>query len=265
MIVVSDNLRITLPAILSAVENMDPTPIRDLIRRCVHAGVGAVDVNSGPLSKGAREKMNFLVRTVQEACDLPLFIDTVNPEAMEAGLVACHGRGVINGVSLEPEKLSAILPLAVRHDVHVIAYLLDEKGHVPPDAAGRMEVAVALFAELEQAGIAPARIIFDPVVAPLVWQDGNRQNMAVLEVIRSLPDLLGVRVRTIAGLSNLTTGAPNKASRAHYQAAFLPMLAAAGTDMILMNTQDPNLLRVAAVSRSITGEAIFSWVGSAIV
>ena len=30
------------------------------------------------------------------------------------------------------------------------------------------------------------------MVAPLAWQDGNSQNMAVLEVIRTLPDLLGV-------------------------------------------------------------------------
>lgn len=43
-------------------------------------------------------------------------------------------------------------------------------------------------------------MIIDPVVAPLVWQDGNLQNMEVLEVIRTLPDLLGFPVRTIAGM-----------------------------------------------------------------
>jgi cobalamin-dependent methionine synthase I len=35
-------------------------------------------------------------------------------------------------------------------------------------------------------------------------------------------------VRTIAGLSNLTTGAPDADTRRRYQSAFLPMLVAAG-------------------------------------
>ena len=36
-----------------------------------------------------------------------------------------------------------------------------------------MQAAVDLFGECQNAGIAPERLIFDPVVAPLVWQDGN--------------------------------------------------------------------------------------------
>lgn len=57
-----------------------------------------------------------------------------------------------------------------------------------------------MFNECRKAGIQPQRLIIDPVVAPLVWQDGNLQNMEVLEVIRTLPDLLGFPVRTIAGM-----------------------------------------------------------------
>ncbi|WP_300458157.1 hypothetical protein [Desulfobacula sp.] len=55
--------------------------------------------------------------------------------------------------------------------------------------------------------VADNRIIIDPVVPPLVWADGIVQARAVLNVIRMLPDLLGFNVRTIAGISNLTTGA----------------------------------------------------------
>jgi 5-methyltetrahydrofolate corrinoid/iron sulfur protein methyltransferase len=259
MIVVADNLRITLPAVQQAVERLDPEPIRQMANACKAAGAQAMDINSGPLTRNPAEKMTFLVHSVQACVDLPLVLDTTNPDAMAAGLAACNGRATINGVSLEPEKLQRILPLARQTDADLVAYLLRPDGHVPADAAGRMEAAVQLFAECEKAGIAPERLIYDPIVAPLTWQDGNRQNMAVLKTIRTLSDLLGVPVRTIAGLSNLTTGAPDATARKRYQHAFLPMLADAGTDFILMNVLDPDLMRTVEACRNITAGSVFSW------
>lgn len=259
MIVVADNLRITLPAIARAVEERQPDPIRQMAVACRDAGAGAIDINSGPLTRHPAEKMTFLVQTVQECVDLPLMLDTSNPDAITAGLAACRNRVVINGVSLEANKLDRILPLARRTDADIIGYLLRSDGHVPPDAAGRMEVAVALFDQCQKAGIRPERLIIDPVVAPLAWQDGNRQNMAVLEVIRTLPDLLGYPVRSIAGLSNLTTGAPDADMRRRYQVAFLPMLAAAGVEMILLNALDAAIMDVAASCRNISADMIFTW------
>ena len=259
MLIVADNLRITQPVVREAVERAEPKPIQQLVRACADAGAQALDINSGPLTRNPAEKMTFLIRSVQSAIDLPLFLDTTNPTAMAAGLAACNRRAVINGVSLEPEKLKHILPLARRYDADLVGYLLRPDGHVPGDAAGRMEAAVQLFGECDRAGIPPERVIIDPIVAPLAWQDGNRQNMAVLEVIRTLPDLLGVRVRTMAGLSNLTTGAPDTATRRRYQCAFLPMLAAVGLDIVLMNGLDPELMSAAAACRNIAEGTVFSW------
>lgn len=259
MMIVADNLRITLPAIREAVERMEADPIQQMVRACKRAGAQALDINSGPLTRNPAAKMTFLVRSVQAAVDLPLVLDTTNPAAMDAGLAACDQRPVINGVSLEPEKLKRILPLAQAYDADLVCYLLRPDGQVPADAAGRMEAAVQLFGECDRAGILPDRLIVDPIVAPLAWQDGNHQNMAVLEVIGTLPDLLGVPVRTMAGLSNLTTGAPDAAARRRYQCTFLPMLTAAGLDIILMNTLDPELMSAAAACRNIVEAAVFSW------
>ena len=62
------------------------------------------------------------------------------PASMRAG-----GRCIINGFSLEPNKLDGILPLARQYDVDIIGYLLHSNSQVPIDAAEMMEVAVALF------------------------------------------------------------------------------------------------------------------------
>ncbi len=259
MIVVADNLRITLPAIRQAVERLDPGPVRQMADACRDADAQAIDINSGPLSRHAQTKMTFLIQTVQAAADLPLVLDTTNPEAMAAGLALCRRRATINGISLEPHKLARFLPLAKRFDCDLVGYLLQPDGQVPADAAGRMEAAVALFGQCRQAGIDPQRLIIDPVVAPLAWQDGNRQNMAVLDVIRALPDLLGFPVRTIAALSNLTSGAPDRETRRHYQTAFLPMLAAAGLDMVMMNVLDPALMHLVRACATIAGRKVFAW------
>ncbi|MBC2711257.1 MAG: hypothetical protein HGJ94_09760 [Desulfosarcina sp.] len=58
---------------------------------------------------------------------------------------------------------------------------------------------------------------------------------------------------------NLTTGAPGPDTRRRYRNAFLPMLAAAGLDMVLMNVLDPATMRVARSCRDITVGAIFTW------
>ncbi|MDL2330169.1 dihydropteroate synthase [Desulfosarcina sp. OttesenSCG-928-A07] len=259
MISVADNLRITIPAIARAVENKDPAPVQKLVAQCRDAGAHAIDINSGPLSRYPKDKMRFLVETVRAVTDLPLVLDTSNPDAMAAGLAYSGGTVIINGISLEPEKLSRILPLALSHDCDVIGYLLDADGHVPADTESRMEAAVALFGECQAAGLSPDRLIVDPVVAPLSWPDGNHQNIAILDVVRTLPDLLGFPVRTIAGLSNLTTGAPDNSYRRIHQQAFLPMLAAAGASMILMNALDPGLMTMARACEKIRNQSIFSW------
>ena len=259
MQIIADNLRITQPAIANAVRNLDPAPIREMAVACRDAGADAIDINSGPLSRDAEKKMIFLVETVQNAVDLPLMLDTTNPTAMTAGLAASRKPAMINGVSLEPEKLSRILPLAAKTNAGIVCYLLRPDGHVPPDADGLMENAVALFGECQAAGIPPARTIFDPIVAPLIWQDGHRQNMALLEVVRTLPDLLGAPVKSMAGLSNLTSGAPDAATRSRYQRAFLPMLASAGVSMVLMNVLDPELMEIARACTQISAEGIFAW------
>ena len=204
--------------------------------------------------------MTFLVHSVQACVDLPLVLDTTNhPMPWPRDWRPATAGQPSTGYPWSLRNCSASCPWPDRPTPTWSPYLLRPDGHVPADAAGRMEAAVQLFAECEKAGIAPERLIFDPIVAPLTWQDGNRQNMAVLKTIRTLSDLLGVPVRTIAGLSNLTTGAPDATARKRYQHAFLPMLADAGTDFILMNVLDPDLMRTVEACRNITAGSVFSW------
>ncbi|MBF0497326.1 MAG: dihydropteroate synthase [Deltaproteobacteria bacterium] len=258
MIVVADNLQVTNRIIEQALKDMDPVPIQDLVKQLEAAGAEAIDVNSGPLPRQGEEKMVFLVETIQQVSRLTLYLDTVNPRALAAGLRACRTAPVINGFSLEPAKLAWILPLAQEFNCDIIGYLLYPGGLVPAGANERLDVAVQLFQAYQEAGLDPEKLIIDPIVPPLMWQDGPAQAREVLTVIRLLPELLGFQVRTVAGLSNLTSGLGPSKKRLHLEEAYLAMLAAADLDMVLLNALHPRTISIARACQSITGSKIFS-------
>ncbi len=259
MKLIADNLRITKPEIREALKKRDSEPLRALVTQCAAKGAFALDVNTGPLGKNPEADMRFFIEAVESVTDLPLLIDTTNPLSMRAGLLAAKNRTIINGFSLEPRKLEMILPLAREFDVDIVGFLLYPDSRVPKNEAERFEIALELMDRAEAAGVAKERVIIDPVVPPLVWEDGIVQARAVLNVIRALPELLGFSIRTIGGLSNLGTGAKDKAKRRLLEQNYVAMLASAGLSFALMDILDTELVRSARVSGILAREEIFSW------
>jgi 5-methyltetrahydrofolate corrinoid/iron sulfur protein methyltransferase len=259
MRLIADNLRITKTDIHKAFKALDPGPVQELVKKCAAKGAFAVDVNTGPLGKLPEQGMRFFIRAVQDVITLPLLLDTSNPRAMRAGLEAADNRTIINGFSLEPGKLEKILPLAKEFDADIVGFLLYPDSRVPRDAAQRFEIALELFERAEAAGVDKERIIVDPVVPPLAWADGIVQARAVLNVIRTLPDLLGFPVRTIAGVSNLTTGAADKKKKALVEQSYVAMLAAAGLSYALVDIFNKETVAAARVAGILSTETLFSW------
>jgi len=262
MILVADNLQIINPTIAAAVEQLDPLPIQELVQQCESAGAQAIDINPGPLSRDPEKKMTFLVEAVQSATPLPLLLDTSNPRALEAGLRAARSHSdppVINGFSLEPQKLEYILPLAKKFKSRIIGYLLYANSHVPIDEADCIHVVLELYRKFQNAGLDNEQLIIDPVVAPVIWEDGIRHNVSVLSVMRSLPDLLGFKVSTIAGISNLTTGKIPKNKKQLLEQSFFPILAASGLSMALLNVFHQQTLQTARACDALLRPGIFSW------
>ncbi|HCY87159.1 MAG TPA: dihydropteroate synthase [Desulfobacteraceae bacterium] len=261
MKLVADNIRITKAEIQKSLNDRDPLPVRTLAQRCAAAGAHAIDINTGPLKKNPESSMTFFVRAVQSVTDLPLVIDTTNPLAMAAGLEAAQNPVIINGISLEPEKLSHILPLAARYDADIVGFLLAPDSRVPRENEERFEIALALVGAVEAAGISPERLILDPVVPPLSWDDGLARAREVLETVGMLPELLGFPVRTMAGLSNLTTGAGDKGKKNRMEIVYLSMLAAAGLDYLMLDILNSEVSAAARAADLMARGEIFSWAG----
>ena len=259
MIHIADNLHIMNPKVAKAVQERDPLPLKKIAERCRDARAYAMDINLGPLRHQADEVIAFVINAVQDSFKGKLLLDSVQAEVVKAGIASCSQSPIINGFSLEEAKLKSILTLAAEYRTEIIGFLINEKGQVPLRAEERLEVASRLVAAAEESGVPPEKVIIDPVLVPLSWQEGTRYNRELLEVLRLLPQLLGKPVRTIAGLSNLGAGSPDKGARVKVETSFILMLAAAKLDYILMNVADTSNLNALTLSQLLLGEKVFAW------
>ncbi|MCD6306575.1 MAG: dihydropteroate synthase [Deltaproteobacteria bacterium] len=259
MILISDNIHVMNPKVAKAMNDMDTKPIRDLASRIKNSGANIIDINPGPLRKDCSKMMAFLINSVQDATHLRLCLDTPNPEAIETGLTICKDKPIINGFSLEPHKMEKILPLAVDSDAETVGFLLHADGKVPRSLDERLALAFTLAREAKKAGLPPERLIIDPIVVPISWEDGTAQARDVLSCIRLLPDLLGFPVKTVVGLSNLTSGAGAKTASLLIEEAYLAMLAEAGLDIVLLNVLRKRSVATAFICDSIKNSRIWSW------
>ena len=260
MLLIADNLQLTLPAMARELAERDAAALQARIARLVAAGAEGIDINTGPLGHGAADHTAYLLETVTAVTGLPLLIDTLDPDALRAALeFGASNRIIINGFSLERARLERILPLAVRYDVDIIAYLLDERSHVPKGVDDRLETALALFQRATAAGLPPERLIIDPVVAPLNWPDAAEHNRSLLEVLKRLPEMLGFEVQTVASLSNLTTGPAIRSQKEALERVFVPMLAAHGLSMLLVNMNHTRSVATVRRCRWILDAGVFAW------
>lgn len=259
MLLIADNLHIMNPAVARSLQARDPLPLKRIAERCKEANAYAMDINLGPLKHNAAEIITFAIEAVQGVFTGKLVLDSVQAEVLAAGIEACNTPPIINGFSLEKAKLKTILPLAARHQTEIIGFLLNEEGHVPCKAEERLAVASRLIAEAEEQDVPPERIIIDPVLVPLSWQDGTRYNHELLDVIRFLPQLFRKPIRTIAGLSNIGAGAPDSVTRARAETGYILMLSALKLDYILMNSASKTNLNALHLTKLFRGETIFTW------
>ncbi len=234
MILVADNLNGLNPEIARAMEDLDPKPIEKLVKRCENMGVRVIDINPGHLPKRKEDRMRFLVETVQAAGSMDLILDSPNPRLVEIGLSACTRPPIVNALSMEEMKLTEILPMAVEHGTDLVALLMDERSYTPPSIEEKLALAIELRERSLSAGMPAEKLIFDPVLPNLSWDDAFFRVAESIKAVRLLASgaVFQEPVRTMAGLSNLRSGLRRKYPW-QIEEACLYMLAGAGLEYAL--------------------------------
>jgi len=259
MLLIADNLHIMNPVVAKALQARDPLPFKKIAEHCTKVNAYAMDINLGPLRNNVEEVITFVIEAVQDSFSGRLVLDSIQAEVIAAGIKICKQPPIINGFSLEEGKLQTILPLAAEYQADIVGFLIDEQGKIPSGTEERLAVASRLVAAAEERGVPPEKIIIDPVLVPLTWQDGTHYNRALIETIQMLDQVFGQPIRTIAGLSNIGADAPARAKRQTAEAAFIFMLAASHLDYILMNVAQESNLTALNLSQLLLAEKVFAW------
>ena len=196
----------------------------------VQAGADMLDVNAGIPLVDEPDLLKAMLRTVQDAVDAPICIDSSVISALEAGLSVYEGRALVNSVTAEDERLEEILPLVARYGAAVIGLANDETG-IPETPQKRLECARVIVGAAADYGIAAEDVIIDPL-AMTVGADTEAVS-TTLATISLIRDELGVNM--CLGASNVSFGLPQ---RHVLNASFLPMAMAAGLTSAIMSTAE---------------------------
>ena len=179
----------------------------------VEAGADCLDINVGVPGIDEKATMIAAIKVVQEEVDVPLVIDSSNPEVIEAALKVIQGRPGINSTTGEAKRMDSILPMVKEYNAVIIGLTLDDAG-IPAESAKRIEIAKTIVSRANSLGIQNDQILIDP----LALACGSSQNGAIasLDTIGYIRNEL--KLNTTIGLSNISFGMPD---RNKLNAAFL--------------------------------------------
>jgi len=248
MLVIGERINVMTKALGAAMKTRDKKPIQEMAIKETEAGAEYLDLNLGPARRGGPELIKWVIESVEEVSELPLYLDTTNVEAIEAGLQVAshdHGKPVINSVSCRPERMDALLPLAKKYDAGFVALLLGVDG-IPRDASERGVLAAEIFHNATaEHGIAEEDIWFDPIVLPINVQ--LQQVQACFEFTEQIP-YMAPNGKSTCGISNVSNGSPNHL-RPILNQTYMIMLQKQGMYACIMDPLDEGMMEFARGGR----------------
>jgi 5-methyltetrahydrofolate--homocysteine methyltransferase len=194
--------------------------VRQLVEKQVAWGADVLDVNVGLPGMDEVALVRAVVKAAVSAADVPLCLDSANPEVLEAGLAAAPGKSLVNSVSGEEKRLATVLPLVKEHGAAVIGLTMDDNG-IPKTAEERLAVAEKILERAAKMGISSEDVIVDPLV--LTVGSDSLAALVTLQTIELLRKNFAVNINL--GASNVSFGLPDRLS---LNQAFLSLAIQAG-------------------------------------
>ncbi len=213
--------------VLAALKDGNFEIVRQDAIKQVAAGAAVLDVNAGVPGADETVLLKKVMQAVMSVTDVPLCIDTADPEALAAALAVYEGKALINSVNGEERSLDAVLPLAKEHGAAVIGLCMNDDG-IPETAVDRLRVAGKIIEHAGKLGIGAEDIVIDPL-ALTMGADHNAGRIA-LETIQLVVKEYGVNITM--GASNISFGMPD---RKYINSTFIAMAIYAGLTCPITN------------------------------
>lgn len=222
------------------------TPIANMASQQIEQGADLLDINVGMSGIDEREAMLRALGEAMRTTDVPLVIDTSNPDVMEAALRIYPGRALMNSISLEKEKIEKLLPLAKKYGAMFILLPLSDAG-LPKNLEEKTKIIDEIINRAFEIGLTKEDIIVDGLVTTV--GANPRAALETIETISYCKNRLGLG--TIIGLSNISFGLPG---RQYINSTFLGFAIQAGLTMAIANPSQELLMNTALASDLLLGK-----------
>ena len=232
MLIVGEKINATRKRIAQACQEGNSELIVQTVKAQAQARADYLDVNAGLPGKEI-QTMQWLLELVQQSTELPIMLDSSDPEAMKKGLQIVKTKPIVNSISMEKDRLESFTPLLSEHECGVVGLCVSDAG-MPEGVDDRLATADAMVEHLTgKCGKKVEEIYLDLAVFPVSAQPKAPMDMAmaVEKVMAKYPG-----IHTIAGLSNVSFGLPERKT---LNLIFLALLISRGLDAAIC---DPNIV-----------------------
>lgn len=247
MRIIGEKINGTRRRVARAIADRDESFIQDLAVKQAEAGAAWVDANAGTHPSREPEDLIWLVETIQSAVQVPLCLDSANPEALEAAIGVVNQTPMINSISGELQRLNGILPMVAERGCPVIALAMDEAG-IPESCERRMVVARKVIQATRANGVPDENVYLDPLTMTLAADtDSARVTLDTMQSVRrEFP-----QIHLTLGLSNVSFGLP---ARSYINRAFLTLALGAGLECAILDPLDREMQAALLAAELVLGQ-----------
>jgi 5-methyltetrahydrofolate--homocysteine methyltransferase len=192
----------------------------------VNEGAHVLDVCVDYVGRDGVPDMHRVVEKFASDVNVPLMLDSTQPEVIETGLKLAGGKCIVNSVNLEDgeERLARICRLLRQYGAAVVALTIDEDPQeaMAKTAERKLAIATRIHALLTQRyGIREEDIFFDCLTFPITTGNAADRRLA-LETLHGIEAVMTrfPRCQAILGVSNVSFGL-QPAARVVLNSAFL--------------------------------------------
>ena len=250
MLVVAERINASRKYIAQAISSKNAPFIQNEAKAQDQAGADYIDVNAGTFVGEEAEHLKWVIEAVQAVTDLPICIDSPDPEVIKSVIPLVDKKPMINSITLEPARLDGILPLAAQYKTKVIG-LCQSEDAMADTAEVKLELAGRLVEAVNKAGVGIDNLYIDPLVYPLATE--TKSALATLDAIEGIMKAFP-GVHTICGLTNVSYGLP---SRKIVNRTFLVSAITRGLDSAILDPTDKQLFSAMKSAEMVMGRDDF--------
>ena len=182
----------------------------------VKAGSHAIDVNAAWAGRDEIEDITKIISAYVKQISLPLVIDAIKPNVIEAALKVYGGKPIINSANMEQgeEKFDSICSLAKKYGASIMLLTIDEKS-MAFTCEDKLKMAERMYQRAVNVHkILPHDIIFDPLTFTLASGD-EKSFLAGVETLNAIKELSKKypECSISLGVSNISFGLKEEARK----------------------------------------------------